>query len=434
MSRAHASAASRAKTKIEAAGGTARGASQRDRAHLQSFANIFSIPDLRKRVLFTFGAARRLPARRPRPDARASTPRRSSTSSSSAGGHPRASWTSSRAAACERLTVFALGIMPYISASIILQLLTVVWPVPREALQGRREGRKKITQYTRYGTVAALARAVLGIAVWPREHRRLASGAADRAASGLGLPAHDHAHAHHRHRLHHVAGRADHRARHRQRHLADHLRRHRGRPARARSCSTPSSCIRTGELSSSRSSSCSSSWWRSSAAIVFMERGAAPDPGAVRQARGRPARVRRPDHPPAAARQHRGRHPGDLRLVDHRCSRRPSRAVRPAAAGCSRVVASRSRRGTPLYYLLYVGAASSSSAYFYTAIVFNPTTWRTTCGSTAASSPASARASGRPSTSTTSSRRITFGGAIYLALVAVLPEFLITGFKVAPSR
>ena len=39
-----------------------------------------------------------------------------------------------------RMTIFALGIMPYISASIILQLLQVVWPLPREAVQGRRDG------------------------------------------------------------------------------------------------------------------------------------------------------------------------------------------------------------------------------------------------------------------------------------------------------
>src|SRR6202008_3244785 len=52
-----------------------------------------------------------------------------------------------------RLTIFALGIMPYITASIILQLLTVVWPY-LERLQKEGElGRRKITQYTRYLTI-----------------------------------------------------------------------------------------------------------------------------------------------------------------------------------------------------------------------------------------------------------------------------------------
>jgi preprotein translocase subunit SecY len=52
-----------------------------------------------------------------------------------------------------RMTIFALGVMPYISASIILQLLQVVWPyLDRIAKEGEL-GKKKITQYTRYGTV-----------------------------------------------------------------------------------------------------------------------------------------------------------------------------------------------------------------------------------------------------------------------------------------
>src|SRR5438309_6405119 len=55
--------------------------------------------------------------------------------------------------ALSRLTIFALGIMPYISASIILQLLTVVIPhLAKLAKEGER-GRKKIIQYTRYGTI-----------------------------------------------------------------------------------------------------------------------------------------------------------------------------------------------------------------------------------------------------------------------------------------
>ena len=52
-----------------------------------------------------------------------------------------------------RLTIFALGIMPYITSSIILQLMTVAWPY-LERLQKEGElGRRKITQYTRYLTI-----------------------------------------------------------------------------------------------------------------------------------------------------------------------------------------------------------------------------------------------------------------------------------------
>ena len=67
--------------------------------------------------------------------------------------------------ALSRFTIFALGIMPYISASIIMQLLTVVSP-QLEALKKEGEaGRRKITQYTRYGTVVLAAFQALGISV-----------------------------------------------------------------------------------------------------------------------------------------------------------------------------------------------------------------------------------------------------------------------------
>lgn len=65
----------------------------------------------------------------------------------------------------ERLSVFALGIMPYISASIILQLLTVVVPTLERLSKEGEAGRKKITQYTRYGTVVISLIQGFGIAV-----------------------------------------------------------------------------------------------------------------------------------------------------------------------------------------------------------------------------------------------------------------------------
>jgi preprotein translocase subunit SecY len=65
-----------------------------------------------------------------------------------------------------RVTVFALGIMPYISASIILQLLTVVWPYLEKLSKEGELGRRKITQYTRYGTVVLSIVQSLGIAVY----------------------------------------------------------------------------------------------------------------------------------------------------------------------------------------------------------------------------------------------------------------------------
>ncbi len=67
--------------------------------------------------------------------------------------------------ALERLSVFALGIMPYISASIILQLLTVVFPHLERLSKEGEQGRKKITQYTRYGTIVLSIIQGFGISV-----------------------------------------------------------------------------------------------------------------------------------------------------------------------------------------------------------------------------------------------------------------------------
>jgi preprotein translocase subunit SecY len=61
--------------------------------------------------------------------------------------------------------IFALGIMPYISASIIIQLLGAVWPYLQKLQQEGEEGRKKITQWTRYGTVAISAMQAWGVTI-----------------------------------------------------------------------------------------------------------------------------------------------------------------------------------------------------------------------------------------------------------------------------
>src|SRR5919107_1439632 len=67
--------------------------------------------------------------------------------------------------ALSRFTIFALGIMPYISASIIMQLLTVVSPQLEAIKKEGESGRRKITQYTRYGTLVLGTFQALGIAV-----------------------------------------------------------------------------------------------------------------------------------------------------------------------------------------------------------------------------------------------------------------------------
>ena len=67
--------------------------------------------------------------------------------------------------ALERMSIFALGVMPYISASIIMQLLTVAVPHLEQLKKEGESGKRKITQYTRYGTVALATFQSIGIAV-----------------------------------------------------------------------------------------------------------------------------------------------------------------------------------------------------------------------------------------------------------------------------
>src|SRR5438270_717035 len=75
-----------------------------------------------------------------------------------------------------RVTIFALGIMPYISASIILQLLTVVWPYLERLSKEGELGRRKITQYARYGTIVLSVVQSLGIAIFLERQTRVAGG------------------------------------------------------------------------------------------------------------------------------------------------------------------------------------------------------------------------------------------------------------------
>jgi len=130
---------------------------------LEKLANVFRVPDLRKRILFTLGllAVYRLGGHIPTPGINADKLAQFFDQNRGSflgfvdlfsGGQLR------------RLTIFALGIMPYITASIILQLMTVVYE-PLAKLQKEGElGRKKITQWTRYLTLGLSAVQSLGIA------------------------------------------------------------------------------------------------------------------------------------------------------------------------------------------------------------------------------------------------------------------------------
>ncbi len=129
----------------------------------EAIANVFRIPDLRKRLLFTLAmlAVYRLGGHIPTPGINLVRWEEFFSSHSGsifgffdlfAGGNIR------------RLTIFALGIMPYITASIILQLLTVVVPTLEKLQKEGELGRRKITQWTRYLTVGLALMQSFGIA------------------------------------------------------------------------------------------------------------------------------------------------------------------------------------------------------------------------------------------------------------------------------
>ncbi len=132
---------------------------------LDSIKNVFSIPDLRRRIIFTLLllAVYRIGAQIPNP------------------GISEAAlaefWDQQKGTifgmldlftgrGMSRMTIFALGIMPYISSSIILQLLQVVWPYLERLAKEGELGRKKITQYTRYGTLFICSIQALGISMF----------------------------------------------------------------------------------------------------------------------------------------------------------------------------------------------------------------------------------------------------------------------------
>ena len=129
---------------------------------LEKFLNIFRIPDLRKRVLFTLAilAVYRLGSHIPTPGVNA---HQLEMMFNNQGGSALGLMDLFGGGNLRRMTVFALGIMPYITASIIFQLLTVVYePLARIQQEGEL-GRRKITQWTRYMTVILGALQSIGI-------------------------------------------------------------------------------------------------------------------------------------------------------------------------------------------------------------------------------------------------------------------------------
>src|ERR1700694_5849390 len=135
-----------------------------------SIANMFRIPELRKRLLFTLGilAVYRLGIFVTTPGVDRVAMRRVVASS----GGLLGLFNMFSGNALEQMSIFALGIMPYISASIILQLLTVVVPKLEQIQKEGEMGRRRLTQYTRYGCVILSLIQSFFIARWLESNNR----------------------------------------------------------------------------------------------------------------------------------------------------------------------------------------------------------------------------------------------------------------------
>jgi len=132
---------------------------------LDSFRDAFRLPDLKRRILFTLAAlfVYRLGAHMPTPGVDAAALGKLFEQGGVlgfldlfAGG------------ALSRFSIFALGVTPYINASIVMQLLAVVVPSLEKMQKEGEEGRKKVVQYTRYGTIAFALIQAVGMTGWLR--------------------------------------------------------------------------------------------------------------------------------------------------------------------------------------------------------------------------------------------------------------------------
>ena len=187
---------------------------------LGAFVNAFRTPDLRRKLLFVLLiiVIFRLGSQVPAPGVNVGNVQSCLNDVQNQGVYSLINLFSG--GALLQLTIFALGIMPYITASIILQLLVVVIPRLETLKKEGQAGQTKITQYTRYLTLGLAILQATGIVALARSGNLLPElpGQPPPQRRHRHVPRHGHHHDR-RHRRDHVARRADHRPRHRQRHV-----------------------------------------------------------------------------------------------------------------------------------------------------------------------------------------------------------------------
>jgi len=326
-----------------------------------------------------------------------------------------------------KMTIFALGIMPYISASIILQLLTVVWPYLERLSHEGELGRRKITQYTRYGTIVLSIVQASAIAIFLERQTNIAGGLPLVYVGGWGF------------RLMTILTLT----------TGSALVMWIGEQITERGIGNGMSLIifagivvglpravlttfdqlRTGQMSLLRLVILLVMMVVVIAAIIFMERGQRRV--TVQYAKrlvGRRMYGGTSTHIPLKV------NTGGVIPVIFASSLLALPATVAgafASGGWVQKAVTQLAYGMPLYNLLYV-TGIIFFAYFYTAIIFNPDDVAENMRKYGGFVPGIRPGKRTAEYIDTILTRITLVGAIYLALIAILPEFLITGFKVAP--
>jgi preprotein translocase subunit SecY len=393
---------------------------------IESFRNIFQVGELRNRVLFTLGmlAVYRI------------------------GNHVVVPGVNTEALALlaeqarntmfglydmfsgqnlSKMTIFALGIMPYISASIILQLLTVVWPYLERLSHEGELGRRKITQYTRYGTIGLSIVQAAAIALFLERQTNIAGGLPLVYHGGWGF------------RLMTILTLT----------TGSALVMWIGEQITERGIGNGMSLIifagivvglpravlttfdqlRTGQMGPIRLILLVAMMVVVIAAIIFMERGQRRV--TVQYAKrlvGRRMYGGTSTHIPLKV------NTGGVIPVIFASSLLAFPATIAGVfsnGGWVQKLVTQLAYGMPLYNLLYV-TGIIFFAYFYTAIIFNPDDVAENMRKYGGFVPGIRPGKRTAEYIDTILTRITLVGAVYLALIAILPEFLITGFKVAP--
>jgi preprotein translocase subunit SecY len=395
---------------------------------IDSVKNLFAIAELRKRVLFTLGLliVYRIGSHITIPGVNLAALQQLAEQ---ARGTMFGLYDMFSGQNLSQMTIFALGIMPYISASIILQLLTVVWPYLERISKEGELGRRKITQYTRYGTILLSVVQSLGIAIWLERSTQMAGGLPLVYESGWGF------------RLMTVLTLT----------TGTTLVMWLGEQITERGIGNgmsliiyagivvglPSAIIttfdqlRTGQMGLIRLILLLVVMVLVIAAIIFVERGSRRI--TVQYAKrvvGRRMYGGASTHIPLKV------NTGGVIPVIFASSilAFPATIAQMFANDPTHWmtrVRDQLTMGMPLYNLLYVSLIIFF-AYFYTAIIFNPDDVAENMRKYGGFVPGIRPGKRTAEYIDTILTRITLAGALYLALIAILPDFLITGFRVAP--